>query len=340
MQSVAVQSFMATVRELSRRGLGIDLRSSLSPDLKESMKSIEMLIQSADGGEITLKEMCSLVLPKNVALINPSWFSYEGEQSQYRDSSKIGLPERVIEVFPTPMRDVIALTVGTVSRVGGLLTEGICREIGRWLWSDLIWMPEPGSVDLLDRLVLQPGERLQRLIEKLGIVVFSAFLQHLPQRSSAHLCHRLPAQIAREVWILHRRNSETQERPFWEPNRRALEAGLSDNPAMSLWRMGGYVLCRALDDVPVIVRQMAQRLPRSRGVHLLVFLKKRRHLGDELSGDIAQSMLAAEMRISVERLQRAVRTSCGATSGSPDGSPEGSTGGSPDSPTDGSFLRS
>lgn len=324
MQYVSAQSFMATVRELSRRGLGIDPRSSLSPDLKESMKSIERFIHDTDGGELTLKEMCSLVLPKNVELINPSWFSYQGEQSKYRDSSKIGLPERVIEVFPTPMRDVIALTVGTVSRVGGLLPEEICREIGRWLWCDLIWMPEPDSSALLDRLVLQTGERLQRLIEKLGIVVFSAFLQHLPQRSSAHLCHRLPAQIAREVWILHRRNSETKERLFWEPNRRALEAGLSDNPTMSLWRMGGYVLCRALDDVPVIVRQMAQRLPRSRGVHLLDFLKKRRHLGAELSGNIAQSLLAAEMRISVERLQGAVQTSHGATSGSPDGSSDGS----------------
>lgn len=294
--------FFAAFQELNRRGYKFRLQDGLSPELFHSLTENR---QETDSRAHSLQELLSIILPENPELINTTWFTRE--EIEEIESGKTGLPERVMEIFPVPMRDRMALTIGSVSRSPGLLPMETCLELARLLWAELVSMPDPESGNLLDRLVLQAEDRLQRLMEKLGMRVFASFLQHLPEKSCVRLCRRLPSHLAKEVWTVRRRIAEAEKQNIentWRPNREALEAGFADNPTRSIRRMGGYVLCRALWNAPVTVKQIAQRLQRSIGKDILIFLAKPRHLGAEIESQDALSLLAGEMRVSTDRLKQ------------------------------------
>ena len=294
--------FYVALCELDKRGFGFRLEDGLCPDVLSLIS--EKHGQTNEKVDSLHRRLCS-VLPENPALINTTWFTRD--EGEGFGSPKTGLPERVMEIFPLAMRDRMALTMGTVSRAPGLLQSETCLEIGRLLWGNLVSMPDTDSVDLLDRLALQSEDRLQRLVERLGMSIFARFLQHLPERSCVRLCRRLDAHLAQEVWTTRRRIAEVGEQTgenTWHPNREALEAGFVDNPSRSLRRMGGYVLCRALRNNPLTVRQIAQRLPQPLGKDILYFLEKPGHLGAEIECRDALSLLAGEMRISMDRLKQ------------------------------------
>ena len=324
------QSFHLTLRVLTGQRSGGPLSDPAlvqtivqAPGLQLDPEELDSPLDDSDQGIESLRALLNdQLLPQRASQIHTSWLTDEGPREEGVDTPTQGLPEGVLVHLPGSLRDEVAVAVGTVSRAHGRLSPEAALELARWRWDGLYPMPDPESKRLTHRLVNQPPERLQRLVERLGLHAFAGFLAHIPERAGASLCRRLPPALAREAWSTRRQAASEKSRGHaaqgispegkagsprsWRPNRQALEAGLMSHPMKSLWRMGAYVLCRALSESPETLVTLAQRLPKKRGIHILELLKTRRHLGADLPEQEAQELLAQEMRLTTTKLREAL----------------------------------
>ena len=247
----------------------VDLKTHFGPELLD-----RMTLSPESRAAQWRKELADLVgsaALRGLDAVHPSWFVPPlPDLDQGLSAHFTPVAEQVLEHLPEAVRDRVAILAGAAGRMPGRLSPQQATEVARRVWQHLVPMPEKPTGDPLTDLPLKSQAFLESTIRKLGARIMGLLLSAVPERAAAAFCRNLPPADASEVW-LHRK-TPASDRPLLGSLKKNARKILSSEPTGMIWTLGARIFSSTLAETGPVVRQVAQRLPRSLGETLVVTL--------------------------------------------------------------------